>query len=215
MYGTGAGEHKYRFAWTYPIVFSPHDSNVLYVGGNHVFKTTDEGHSWQIISPDLTRADPETLKPSGGAINLDAIGAETYATVFSFVESQHEKGVMWAGSDDGLIHISRNDGQTWENVTPSDLLDFTMISMIEQSPHDAATVYVAATRYKNDDYAPYLYRTNDYGVSWEKIVNGIRDDDFTRVIREDPKRQGLLYAGTETGIYVSFDSGELVAIAPS
>ncbi|MGB0386070.1 MAG: VPS10 domain-containing protein, partial [Ardenticatenaceae bacterium] len=208
MSGTGAGEHKYRFAWTYPIVISPHDPNVLYVGGNQVLRSTDEGASWEEISPDLTRADPETLKPSGGPIHLDAIGAETYATVFSFVESQHQKGLFWAGSDDGLIHISKDGGQSWQNVTPEGLPEWTMISMIEQSPHDPATVYVAGTRYKLDDYQPYLYKTSDYGQTWHKITNGIPENDFTRAIREDPKRQGLLYVGTETGLYISFNGGD-------
>ena len=207
MEGYGASDDKYRFAWTYPIIFSPHDTNTIYIGGNRVFKTTDEGTSWQPISPDLTRADPETLKPTGGPINLDSLGAETYATVYAFIESQHEQGVFWAGSDDGLIHLSRDGGQTWQNVTPADLPEWTMISIVEQSPHDAATVYVAATRYKLDDYQPYLYKTTDYGQTWHKITDGIPDNDFTRVIREDPAREGLLYAGTETGLYVSFDGG--------
>ena len=207
MRGCGASDHKYRFAWTYPIVISPHDPNVLYVGGNQVLRSTDEGASWQEISPDLTRADPETLKPSGGPINLDAIGAETYATVYAFVESQHEQGLFWAGSDDGLIHISRDHGKSWHNVTPDDLPEWSMISMIEQSPHDPATVYVAATRYKLDDYQPYLYKTTNYGQTWHKITDGIPDHDFTRAIREDPTRKGLLYAGTETGLYISFNGG--------
>lgn len=205
--GYGASADKYRFAWTYPIVFSPHDSNILYAGGNHVFKTTDRGNSWQPISPDLTVADPETLKPSGGPINWDAIGAEHYATVFSFIESQHETGVLWAGSDDGLLHISKNGGASWDNVTPPDMPEFTQIHCIEQSPHDPATVYVAGTRYKLDDYQPLLFKSNDYGQSWQKIINGIGETDFTRVIREDPARQGLLYAGTEVGLYISFDDG--------
>ncbi len=205
--GYGASADKYRFAWTYPIVFSPHDSNVLYAGGNQVMKTTDMGNSWEPISPDLTVADPETLKPSGGPINWDAIGAETYATVFAFVASQHEKGVLWAGSDDGLIHVSKDEGGHWENVTPADLPAFTQVHCIEQSPHDAGTVYVAGTRYKLDDYQPLLFKTNDYGQSWTKIIDGIPATDFTRVIREDPERRGLLYAGTETGLYISFDDG--------
>ena len=156
-----------------------------------------------------TRFDVDHVEVSeaGRARLLDAIGAETYATVFSFVESQHEKGLFWAGSDDGLIHISKDGGQSWQNVTPEGLADWTMISMIEQSPHDPATVYVAATRYKLDDYQPYLYKTSDYGQTWQKITNGIREDDFTRVLREDPAQRGLLYVGTETGIYISFDDG--------
>jgi photosystem II stability/assembly factor-like uncharacterized protein len=207
MRGAGAGEHKQRFAWTYPIVFSPHDPETIYIGGNQVYKSTDEGQSWEAISPDLTKADPETLKPTGGPVNLDAIGAETYATIFSFIESPHEPGVLWAGSDDGLIHISRDNGKNWENATPPDLPEWTLISGIEPSPFDPATVYVAGTRYKLDDYRPYLYVSRDYGAHWSRIDSGIPEHDFTRVIRADPEREGLLYAGTETGVYVSFDDG--------
>lgn len=207
MGGYGAGEHRYRFAWTYPIIISPHDPNTIYIGGNQVFRTTDEGETWEPISPDLTRADPETLKPTGGPVNKDAIGAETYATVFALIESPHEKGVLWAGSDDGLMHLSKDGGQSWQSVTPPDLPEFTMISCIEPSPFDKATVYVAATRYKHDDYQPYLYKTSDYGASWQRIDKGIPAHDFTRVIRCDPGRAGLLFAGTETSLYVSFDDG--------
>ncbi len=206
--GYGASEHKYRFAWTYPIVISPHDPNTLYIGGNMVFKTTDEGQTWQPISPDLTKADPETLKPTGGPVNKDAIGAEIFATVFSFVESPHEQGEFWAGSDDGLLHISRDAGANWQNITPKELPEWTLISCIELSPFDPGTAYVAGTRYKLDDYRPYLYVTRDYGTSWQQINNGIAEVDFTRVIRADPHKKGLLYAGTETGVYVSYDDGQ-------
>jgi len=206
--GYGASEQKYRFAWTYPIVISPHDPNTLFIGGNMVFKTTDEGQSWQPISPDLTKADPETLKPTGGPVNKDAIGAETFATVFSFVESPHQQGEFWAGSDDGLLHISRDDGSSWQNITPGDLPEWTLISCIELSPFDPGTAYVAGTRYKLDDYQPYLYITRDYGASWQAINNGISEVDFTRVIRADPQKKGLLYTGTETGVYVSYDDGQ-------
>lgn len=205
--GVGASELKQRFAWTYPIVISPHDPNTLYVAGNQIHRSTDEGQSWEPISPDLTRADPETLKPSGGPVNIDAVGAEVYATVYAFAESPHEQGVFWAGSDDGLMHISRDGGKSWDNITPPDLPEWTLISMIEPSPHDPATAYVAATRYKLDDYQPYLYVTRDYGAHWQRINDGIPDHEFTRVIRADPEQPGLLYAGTETGIYVSFDDG--------
>ncbi len=208
-YGLGAGakDLKYRFQWTFPIVISPHDPNVLYVTGNHVFRSTDEGHSWEVISPDLTRNDPSKLEPSGGPITRDNTGAEYYCTIFTFAESPLERGLLWAGSDDGLIHVSRDGGKTWENVTPADLPEWALVSIIEPSPHDAATAYVAATRYKHDDFRPYLYRTNDYGRTWGKITEGIAENHFTRVIREDPGRRGLLYAGTEVGIYVSFDGG--------
>ena len=205
--GWGAKDLKYRFQWTYPIVFSPHDPNVLYATGNIVFRTTNEGTRWEPISPDLTRNDVTKLGPSGGPITRDTTGAEHYATIFAFVESPHEPGVFWAGSDDGLIHLSRDGGKTWANVTPAALPEWTVISMIEPSPHDPATAYVAATRYKLDDFQPYLYKTNDYGRTWTTITSGIPDHDFTRVIREDPGRRGLLYAGTETGIYVSFNDG--------
>ena len=229
--GLGAQADKYRFAWTYPIVFSPHDSRTIYIGGNQILKTTDEGQSWQEISPDLTRADPETLKPSGGPINRDAVGAEHYATVYTLAESPHEPGVIWAGSDDGLLHITRDGGENWTDITPVLPLPEasergaqkqpppvatggprgvdppTMFTMIEPSPHDKATAYITATRYKNDDYAPYVYKTTDYGASWTAIVEGIADDHFCRVVREDPAREGLLYLGTEFGLYISFDAG--------
>jgi photosystem II stability/assembly factor-like uncharacterized protein len=208
--GRGAESLKYRFQWTFPILISPFNPNVLYVTSNHVHRSVDEGFTWEVISPDLTRNDPSKLGPSGGPITLDNTGAEAYCTIFAFVESPHEQGVFWAGSDDGLIHISKDGGKNWKNVTPpADLLpEWALISIIEVSPHDPATAYVAATRYKLDDTAPYLLKTNDYGKTWTKIVNGIPEDDFTRTIREDLQRRGLLYAGTETGVYVSFDDGE-------
>ena len=205
--GEPAIDLKYRFAWTYPIVFSPHDPNTLYVGGNQIMKSTDEGQSWQAISPDLTRADPATLGITGGPINRDGAGAEVYATVFALAESPHQPGVIWAGSDDGLVHISKDNGETWEDITPAELPDWSMVSMLELSPHDPATCYLAAIRYKLDDYSPYLFRTTDYGRTWTRINDGIRPDDFTRVIRCDPARPGLLYAGTETGVYISFHDG--------
>jgi photosystem II stability/assembly factor-like uncharacterized protein len=205
--GYGAQAMKYRFAWTYPILFSPHDPNVLYVTGNIVFRSTDLGSSWEPISPDLTRHDPSTLEASGGPITKDTSGAETYATIFAFVESPHEQGVYWAGSDDGLVHISRDGGKTWNNVTPQSVPEHTLISMIEVSPHDPASAYIAATRYKLDDTRPMLYKTTDYGKTWVDISAGIPAHDYTRVIREDPERRGLLYVGTELGIYVSFDDG--------
>ena len=206
--GEAAADLEIRFAWTYPIVFSPHDPNTLYVGGNRIMKSTDEGHSWSAISPDLTRADPSTLQITGGPINRDGAGAEVYATVFALAESPHQPGLIWAGSDDGLVHISQDNGETWEDITPAELPEWSMVSTLELSPFDPATCYLAAIRYKLDDYAPYLYKTMDYGQTWERVNNGIREDDFTRVIRCDPARPGLLYAGTETGVYISFDDGE-------
>ena len=205
--GNGAKELKYRFQWTFPLMFSPHDPDALYTTSNVVHRSYDEGTSWEVVSPDLTRNDATKMEPSGGPITKDNTGAEVYGTIFAFVESPHEAGVFWAGSDDGLVHITRDGGKTWDNVTPKDLPEWALISVIEPSPHDAATAYVAATRYKLDDYAPYLLKTNDYGKTWKTITNGIRENDFTRVIREDPERRGLLYAGTETGVYVSFDDG--------
>ncbi|HEV8441149.1 MAG TPA: glycosyl hydrolase [Methylomirabilota bacterium] len=206
-FGWGAKDLKYRFQWTFPIVISPHDPNILYAAGNLVFRSTTEGASWEPISPDLTRADPHTLEPSGGPITKDTTGAEHYATVFALAESPHEPGVLWAGSDDGLLHLSRDAGKSWTAITPPQLPEWATICTIELSPHDRAKAYVAATRYKLDDPRPYLYRTTDYGATWKQITDGIPGDDFTRVIREDPGRAGLLYAGTETGVYVSFDDG--------
>ena len=205
--GFGPVDARYRFQWTYPIQFSPHDPGVLYAAGNVVFRSTDQGESWEPFSPDLTRNDPDKLQPSGGEITGDASGAETYCTVFSFLESPHEKGVFWAGSDDGLVHISRDGGANWRNVTPPDLEEWTRVDMIEVSPHDPATAYLAGTRYKFDDNRPFLFKTTDYGATWQSIVSNLPQDDFTRCIREDPGRQGLLFVGTELGIYVSFDDG--------
>ncbi len=207
-WGFGPKDHKYRFQWTYPILFSPHDVNVLYVAGNVLFRSTDEGTSWEAISPDLTRNDVTKMEPSGGPITLDTTFVEHYGTIFAFIESPHEAGVFWAGSDDGLVHLSLDGGETWDDITPRDLPEWTRIDVIEVSPHDPATAYLAATRYKLDDTRPFLYKTSDYGRSWVKITNGLPETDFTRVIRADPERPGLLYCGTELGIYVSFDDGE-------
>ena len=205
--GSGAKDQKYRFQWTCPIVLSPHDPNELYITGNYVFRSTDEGQSWEIISPDLTRNDVTKQESSGGPITKDNTGAEYYCTIFAFAESPVKRGVFWAGSDDGLIHLSQDGGKNWHNVTPPALPEWSLVSIIEPSPHDPATAYIATTCYKMDNFQPYLFKTNDYGKTWTKIVTGIPTNDFTRVIREDPTRRGLLFAGTETGIYVSFDDG--------
>ena len=206
-YGWGAKDAKYRFQWTFPIVISPHDPKILYAAANIAFRSIDEGTNWEPISPDLTRNDVTKMEPSGGPITKDTTGAEFYCTIFAFVESPHERGVFWAGTDDGLVHISMNDGKTWEDVTPPDLPEWTTISSIEPSPHDPAKVYVTASRYKLDDLNPYVYKTTDYGKSWQIITNGIPVDGSTRVLREDPKREGLLFVGTELGVFVSFDDG--------
>jgi photosystem II stability/assembly factor-like uncharacterized protein len=206
--GRAPKDLKYRFQWTFPIAISPHDPNVLYTAGNRLFRSTDNGTSWEVISPDLTRNDPSKQEASGGPITLDTTGAEHYCTIFAFAESPHERGVFWAGSDDGLIHLSRDGGRSWELVTPPELPEWATVATIEPSPHDPATVYVAAYRYKLDDLRPYLYTTNDYGKTWRTITNGIPETEFTRVIRADPEQHGVLVAGTETRLYVSFDDGE-------
>jgi hypothetical protein len=172
--GWGAKDLKYRFQWTYPICFSPHDANVLYATGNRVFRSTDEGASWDVISPDLTRNDESKLGPSGGPITKDTTGAEHYCTLFAFAESPHEPGVFWSGSDDGLLHLSRDHGATWTNITPPDLPEWALISTIELSPHDPASAYLAATRYKLDDCRPYMYKTQDYGATWSGSPTGCR-----------------------------------------
>ncbi len=196
-----------RFQWTYPIVIAPTDPNTLYATSQHVWKSTNEGQSWQRISPDLTRHDPSTMGPSGGPITLDQTGVETYAVVFTLAPSPVDGRVIWAGSDDGYVHVTRDGGTTWQKVTPPDLPDFTRVSLIEASPHDAGTAYLAGNRYQLADRAPYVYKTADYGKTWAKIVSGLPSSDFARAIREDKKRKGLLFLGTENGIYVSFNDG--------
>ncbi|MFV1883938.1 MAG: WD40/YVTN/BNR-like repeat-containing protein [Balneola sp.] len=205
--GAGAKDLKYRFQWTFPIIISPHNPDVLYATSQHVHRSTDEGMSWQEISPDLTRNDTTKQDESGGPITKDDTSVEYYNTIFTFVESPIEPGLLWAGSDDGLIHISRDNGETWDNVTPRGLPE-TMISILDASHHDPGTAYFAATRYKFNDFQPMIYKTTNYGRSWKKITNGIPAMDFTRAVREDPNKAGLLYAGTETGLYISFDAGE-------
>ncbi len=205
--GFSAADITERFQWTYPIVIAPTDPNTLYVTSQHVWKTTNEGQSWERISPDLTRHDPATLGPSGGPITLDQTGVETYAVVFTLAPSAVNGQVIWAGSDDGYVHVTRDGGKNWERVTPPDLPEFARVSLIEASPHDAATAYLAANRYQRADRAPYVYKTSDYGKTWTKIVSGLPATDFARAIREDKKRRGLLFLGTESGVYVSFDDG--------
>jgi len=205
--GFSASDITERFQWTFPIVIAPTDPKTLYATSQHVWKSMNEGQSWQRISPDLTRHDPATLGPSGGPITLDQTGVETYATVFTLAPSTLNGSVIWAGSDDGVVHVTRDAGKTWINVTPADLPPFTRISLIEASPHDEGTAYLAGNRYQRSDRAPYVYKTSDYGKSWTKIVGGLPAGDFPRAVREDPKRKGLLFLGTETGFHVSFDDG--------
>jgi photosystem II stability/assembly factor-like uncharacterized protein len=205
--GWGAIDIKYRFNWTFPIILSPHDPNTLYITSQFVHRSHDEGRSWHIVSPDLTRNDPSKLGPSGGPITVDSNGMDYYCTIFAFAESPLVRGLLWAGSDDGLVHLSRDGGATWDAVTPPDLPTWSVVSSIDPSPHDPATAFLAVDRHRHDDFAPYLYKTHDYGASWEKIVNGLPEDDFARVLREDPARPGLLYAGTEAGVWVSRNDG--------
>ncbi|MFL5640303.1 MAG: WD40/YVTN/BNR-like repeat-containing protein, partial [Gemmatimonadaceae bacterium] len=205
--GHDAVDAKYRFQWTFPIVISPHNPSRMYVGSSVIFQSDDEGQTYRPISPDLTRHDPRTLGPSGGPITKDQTSVEYYATVFTIAESPRTAGVIWAGSDDGLVHVTRDGGKTWKNVTPAGLPEWSRISMIDASVFGSGTAYVAANRYQLDDMKPYLYKTTDYGVSWTVISNGIPPTEFTRVVREDPERAGLLYAGTERGVWVSFDGG--------
>ena len=196
-----------RWQWTYPIVFSPKDQRTLYTSSQHLFRTTDEGQTWQKISPDVTLADPATLGLSGGPITHDMNGPEIYATIFTIAPSHFDTNTIWTGSDDGLAYITRDGGAHWTNVTPKGLPKYSRISLIEASPTTPGTAYLAAKRHQLDDRAPYIYKTHDHGKTWTKIVDGIRADDYVHAVREDPARAGLLYAGTEHGVYVSFDDG--------
>jgi photosystem II stability/assembly factor-like uncharacterized protein len=205
--GYSSEDIQFRFQWTFPIMFSPHSPNVLYAAGSQLFKTTNEGESWTIISPPLARRDPKTMGASGGPITKDQTGVETYGVIFALSESPITPGLMWAGTDDGLVWITRNGGVNWTNVTPKDIGDFTRVSLIDAGHFGAGTAYLAANRYQQDDFSPILYKTSDYGKTWTRIVNGIPADEFTRAVREDPKKAGLLYAATEKGVWVSFDDG--------
>jgi photosystem II stability/assembly factor-like uncharacterized protein len=218
-WGWGARDIKYRFQWVFPLAISPHDPEVIYATSQVVHRSKDRGDSWEVVSPDLTRADPSTLEttpgiadnpdtgPYWGPIKRDNTGIEWYATIFAFAESPIEKGLLWAGSDDGMVHISRDGAKSWEDVTPKGFPEYTLVSIIDPSSHKPGTAYIAANRYKLDDLTPYLFKTTNYGKSWTLITDGIAENDYTRVIREDPVRPGLLYAGTETGLYLSFNDG--------
>jgi photosystem II stability/assembly factor-like uncharacterized protein/DNA-binding FrmR family transcriptional regulator len=205
--GWGAAELKYRFNWNFPLMFSPHDPDTLYAAANVLFKTTDEGQTWQAISGDLTRDIESKQQSSGGPITQDNTSVEYYGTIFALAESVREPGVIWAGSDDGLLHVTRDGGGSWRAVTPRGLPEEIQINSIEAHPFEAGGLYLAATAYKSDDFRPYLFRTTDYGKSWKAISGGLPDDEFTRVIRADPERPGLLFAGTERGAWVSTDDG--------
>jgi len=205
--GESAGSLKERWQWTFPIVFHPLDANIMYTSSQHLWKTTDDGHSWTAISPDLTRGDPKTLGDSGGPITHDQNGPEIYGTIFTIAPSHKEKDTIWTGSDDGLVYITRDGGKHWTKITPPGLPDFGRVSLIDASPNDAGAAYVAVKNYQNDDRQPYIFKTGDYGKTWSKIVSGIPGNDFVHAVREDTVRRGLLFAGTEHGIYVSFDDG--------
>lgn len=205
--GHGAEDFKYRFQWNFPILFSPNHKNKLYAASNHLHMTTNEGQSWDIISPDLTRNDPSTLGSSGGPITKDNTGVEYYATIFAVNESKQEDGLIWTGSDDGLVHVTKDGGKNWTNVTPKKMPEWMMVNCIEIDPFTKGGAYIVGTKYKSGDYLPYIYKTENYGKNWKQITNGIGAEDFTRALRADPKRKGLLYAGTERGMYISFDDG--------
>ncbi|MEP1096886.1 MAG: glycosyl hydrolase [Cyclobacteriaceae bacterium] len=206
--GEPASSLPERWQWTFPIMFAPKDASIMYTCSQHVWKTTNDGQSWEKISPDLTYADPETLGETGGIITKDMNGPEIYATVFALAPSNHDVNTIWAGSDDGKIHITRDGGKKWKDITPKDLPKFSRVSIIDESVHNPGTLYVAANRYQVDDRQPYVFRTTDYGKTWKKIVSGIADGHFARAVREDPNKAGLLFLGTEHGAYVSFNAGD-------
>jgi photosystem II stability/assembly factor-like uncharacterized protein len=206
--GAGAKDARYRFQWTSPMFLSPHDSKTLYQAANVVFRSRDEGRSWEVVSPDLTRDDKSKQESSGGPVTKDNTSAEFYCTIFALAESPVTPGVLWAGSDDGLVHVSQDGGHSWTNVTPKTLPEWALIAIIEPSHTDPGTAYLAATCYKSDRLDPLLYRTRDFGTTWDEIAAGIPEDEATRVVREDPKRPGLLLAGTMRGVYASFDAGD-------
>jgi hypothetical protein len=206
--GAGADVLKYRFQWNFPIFFSPHNPKRLYSAGNALFVTENEGASWTQISPDLTTNDKSKQLSSGGPITKDNTSVEYYCTIFTATESELEKDLLWTGSDDGLVHISRDGGKNWTNVTPKSAPQWIMWNAIEVDPYKKGAAYITGTRYKLDDYTPYIYKTEDYGQSWKLITAGIDPMHFTRVMRADKKRSGLLYTGTEFGMYISYSDGE-------
>jgi photosystem II stability/assembly factor-like uncharacterized protein len=205
--GNGAEKLPHRFNWTSPLMLSPHDPNTLYTAEEMVFKSTNQGQSWTAISGDLTRNDKSKQKPSGGPITLDITSVEYYDTIFALAESPLKKDMIWAGTDDGLVHLTTDGGAHWANVTPKDLPEWSMISIIEASHHEPKTAYIAVDRHKFDDFRPLIFRTRDSGKNWILTANGIPEGSYVRSVREDPKRKGLLFAGTETGVYFSVDDG--------
>lgn len=205
--GHPAVEQKYRYTWTMPIVISSHNPDVIYHSAQFVFRSADEGRTWATISPDLTRNDKSKQQDSGGPITKDQYTVEYYDVVFSLAESPKQEGVLWAGTDDGLLHVTRDGGKNWANVTPKETPEWAMISLVEASPFDAATAYVAVDAHKLDNFHPYIFKTTDLGKTWSKLVGGLPDNSYVHAVREDPARKGLLYAGTETGVWVSFDDG--------
>ena len=206
--GEPASAVKERWQWTYPIIFSPVDNKTLYTSSQRVWKTTDGGQDWTAISGDLTRHDPKTMQESGGPITHDMNSPEIYGTVFSLAPGKTDINVIWAGSDDGLVQVTRDGGKAWTNVTPKEMPDLGRVSQIDASAFDAGTAYVSVKKPLLEDYAPYIFRTNDFGRTWTKIVNGIAANDYVSSVREDPTRKGLLYAGAEHGFYVSIDDGD-------
>ncbi len=205
--GWGAEGAKYRFQWTFPIIVSPHDPNTIYAGSQVLHRSTDEGQSWQVISPDLTRNNPERMRSSGGPVTQDNTSVEYYCTIFALAESKKAKGLLWVGSDDGRVHVTRDGGDHWQDVTPKGMPEWSMISQIDPSPHDPGTAWLAVNRYKLDDPRPYAYVTRDYGKSWRSITGDLPADGFVRAVREDPVRKDLLFCGTERGLYWSLDAG--------
>ncbi|MEM1325597.1 MAG: glycosyl hydrolase [Bacteroidota bacterium] len=205
--GHGVEGMRYRFQWNFPIFFSEHYPNRLYTASHVLHMSEDQGQTWEVMSPDLTRNDTTKMGSSGGPITKDNTSVEYYCTIFAAEESPRVKDLMWVGSDDGLVHLTRDGGKTWTNVTPKGMPDWILINSLEADPHNDGGAYIAATMYKHGDFQPYLYKTSDYGATWTKIVNGIDEEHFTRVVRADPSKKGLLYAGTENGMYISFDDG--------
>ncbi len=205
--GWAAADLKYRFQWTEPIIFSPHDPKTMYFAAQMLFKTTDAGMNWTIISPDLTRNDKSKQQSSGGPLTKDNTGVEVYDTIFSVVESPVQRDLIWAGTDDGLVQLTRDGGQHWENVTPKAMPEWGTVSMIEASPRDAGTAYIAVERHKSDDFKPYIFKTSDFGKTWNNLAEGIPANDYVHAVRVDPRHLNLIFAGTEQGVYVSFNDG--------